>query len=49
MNTEDIRRDPAVQKVRERVARIGQMMFARRLTDAAVGNISERAGDVVCI
>ena len=49
MNTEDIRRDPAIQKARERVARIGQMMFARRLTDAAGGNISERAGDFVCI
>jgi L-fuculose-phosphate aldolase len=49
MNTEDIRRDPAIQKTRERVARIGQMMFARRLTDAAGGNISERAGDFVCI
>src|SRR5690606_33920819 len=44
-----IRRDPAIQKVRERVARIGQMMFARRLTDVAGGNISERAGDFVCI
>lgn len=49
MNTEDILRDPAIQKARERVARIGQMMFARRLTDAAGGNISERAGDLVCI
>jgi L-fuculose-phosphate aldolase len=49
MNTEDISRDPAIQTARERVARIGQMMFARRLTDAAGGNISERAGDFVCI
>lgn len=49
MNTEEISRDPAIQKARERVARIGQMMFARRLTDAAGGNISERAGDFVCI
>jgi L-fuculose-phosphate aldolase len=49
MNTEDIRRDSAIQKARERVARVGQMMFARRLTDAAGGNISERVGDLVCI
>ena len=49
MNTEDILRDPAIQKARERVARIGQMMFERRLTDAAGGNISERAGELVCI
>ena len=49
MKTEDIRRDPAIQKMRERVARIGQMMFARHLTDAAGGNISERVGELVCI
>lgn len=49
MTTEEIRRDHAIQKSRERVARVGQMMFARRLTDAAGGNISERVGELVCI
>ena len=49
MNTEVILRDPAIQDGRKRVARIGQMLFARRLTDAAGGNISERVGDLVCI
>ena len=49
MTTEEIRRDHAIQKSRERIARVGQMMFARRLTDAAGGNISERVGELVCI
>lgn len=49
MSTEDIRLDPEIQKARERVARVGQMMFARRLTDVAGGNISERVGERVCI
>lgn len=49
MNAEDILRDEAVRITRERVARIGGMLFARHLTDAAGGNLSERVGDLVCI
>ncbi len=38
-----------VEKMRERIAELGQMLFDRHLTDAAGGNISARVGDVVCM
>jgi L-fuculose-phosphate aldolase len=34
---------------RDHIARIGRLLFDRRLTDAGGGNISCRVGDVVCI
>lgn len=46
---EEILSDPAICKGRERVAYIGRMLFARQLTDAAGGNLSERVGDLICI
>lgn len=49
MSGDDIDSNPIIQKTRERVARIGRMLFERRLTDAAGGNLSERVGDLVCI
>lgn len=39
----------AVQSARAHIAHIGRLLFDRRLTDAAGGNISVRVGDVVCI
>lgn len=45
--------DPNVAAMRARVARIGALMFDRRLTDAAGGNITARvktdAGEVICM
>lgn len=38
-----------VQATRERIARIGRLMFDRNLTDAGGGNISARVGEYVCI
>jgi L-fuculose-phosphate aldolase len=40
--------DP-IWAARVQIARLGRMMFERRLTDAAGGNISARVGDRVCI
>lgn len=49
MTTRDLIHDETIMAARERVARIGRLLFARQLTDAAGGNISERVGDVVCM
>ncbi|RPI81092.1 MAG: class II aldolase/adducin family protein [Chloroflexi bacterium] len=38
-----------IQKTRIRVAELGLMLFERKLTDAAGGNISVRVGDLICI
>ncbi len=40
---------PEVQTTREQIARIGRLLYERRLTDAAGGNISARVGDWICI
>jgi len=37
------------EEIRERIAELGKLMFDRKLTDTAGGNISVRAGDHVCI
>ncbi len=39
----------AVDQMREKVARLGRMLFDRHLTDAAGGNMSSRVGDVICM
>ncbi len=36
-------------EIRARIAELGQLMFDRKLTDTAGGNISVRAGENVCI
>jgi len=41
--------DSLNMEVRERIAAIGALMYERRLTDSAGGNISVRVGDQVCI
>jgi L-fuculose-phosphate aldolase len=41
--------DVNIRRARERVAHIGRLLFARHLTDAAGGNLSERVGDLICI
>jgi L-fuculose-phosphate aldolase len=41
--------DGAITAGREKVAYFGRMLFERKLTDAAGGNISFRVGDLVCI
>lgn len=38
-----------IQAMREKITRIGRMMFERKITDAAGGNISARVGERVCI
>ena len=38
-----------IQAMREKITYFGRMLFDRRLTDAAGGNISARVGDKVCI
>lgn len=38
-----------IQAMREKITRIGRMLFERKLTDAAGGNISVRVGDKICI
>jgi L-fuculose-phosphate aldolase len=35
--------------MRARVARVGALMYERRLTDAAGGNITARVGDLLCM
>ncbi len=39
----------AVAEMRAKIAELGALMFDRRLTDMAGGNISARVGDVICI
>ena len=41
--------DAAVQRMREKIARFGRMLYERHLTDAAGGNLSARVGDVLCM
>ena len=38
-----------IAKLRQQIAEIGALMYERHLTDSAGGNISARAGDLVCI
>ncbi|MCS7323915.1 MAG: class II aldolase/adducin family protein [Thermoflexales bacterium] len=39
----------AVERARAHIAEIGRLLYERRLTDTAGGNISVRVGDVVCL
>jgi L-fuculose-phosphate aldolase len=39
----------AIQEAREQIAYIGRMLFDRKLTDAAGGNLSVRVGDWLCM
>jgi ribose 5-phosphate isomerase B len=41
--------DDLLSQIRIKVAQTGKLVFERRLTDAAGGNISVRVGDAVCI
>jgi L-fuculose-phosphate aldolase len=41
--------ESAVTDMRAKLVRLGALLFERRLTDAAGGNMSARAGDLVCI
>lgn len=41
--------NPEIEQLRARIAGQGALLFARRLTDLAGGNLSARAGDLVCI
>ena len=38
-----------VSQTRRKIAETGRMIFERHLTDSAGGNISSRAGDLICI
>ncbi len=38
-----------IQSARERICEIGRLLFDRKLTDAAGGNISVRVGSQICI
>tara|TARA_B100000686_G_C16696417_1_gene920794 strand:- start:53 stop:730 length:678 start_codon:yes stop_codon:yes gene_type:complete len=38
-----------IAKAKAHIAKIGQMLFQRRLTDAAGGNVSVRVDDVMCM
>ena len=38
-----------IQQTRQQITEIGRLLFDRFLTDAAGGNVSARAGDVICI
>ena len=38
-----------IEQVRQRIAELGALLFARQLTDTAGGNISARVGDKICI
>lgn len=41
--------DPEVWAARTKIATLAHLMFERRLTDAAGGNVSARVGTLVCI
>ena len=41
--------EDSITAMREKIARLGLMLFDRFLTDAAGGNVSARAGDLICI
>lgn len=47
MTANTILNSPAIKEAREHLAYIGRMMFDKRLTDAAGGNISVRVDDLV--
>jgi L-fuculose-phosphate aldolase len=36
-------------EIRQKIADLGRLMYSRKLTDSAGGNISVRAGELVCI
>jgi L-fuculose-phosphate aldolase len=38
-----------IEAMRAKIAKVGAMMFEKRLTDSAGGNISARVGDLVCM
>jgi L-fuculose-phosphate aldolase len=38
-----------IYELRQQVAEVGRRLFERHLTDAAGGNVSARAGDVICM
>jgi hypothetical protein len=40
---------PEIAAAREHLARIGALLFERRLTDAGGGNISVQVGDLICL
>ena len=44
-----IRANPELNAMRAKIARLGAMLFDRRLTDVAGGNIGARVGEYVCI
>jgi L-fuculose-phosphate aldolase len=44
-----IRANAEINAMRTKIARFGALLFDRRLTDAAGGNISARVGEYVCI
>lgn len=44
-----IAQDERIDEARRQIAHIGRLLFDRKLTDAAGGNISVRVGDVVCM
>lgn len=46
---EMVRNDPAINAMRVKIARFGGLLFERKLTDVAGGNISARVGQHVCI
>lgn len=41
--------DQAIQAVREQIADAGRLLFGRKLLDISGGNISARAGSMICI
>ena len=46
---DSIRMNPELNAMRAKIARLGALLFDRRLTDVAGGNISARVGEYVCI
>ena len=44
-----IRANPELNAMRAKIVRLGALLFDRRLTDVAGGNISSRVGEYVCI
>ncbi len=46
---DSIRANPQLNAMRAKICRFGALLYDRRLTDAAGGNISARVGEYVCI
>jgi ribulose-5-phosphate 4-epimerase/fuculose-1-phosphate aldolase len=46
---DSIRANPELNAMRAKIMRLGALLFDRRLTDVAGGNISARVGEYVCI